>query len=48
LVDRLADPTQRTAVRQRIDQLTFQVPVAGAVGQAAAEVQAEVWAAGRR
>jgi hypothetical protein len=42
LADRLADPPQRAAARQRIDQLAFQVPVAGAVGQAVADVQAEV------
>ena len=48
MVDRLADPPQRTAARQRIDQLTSQVPVAGAVGQAVAEVHAEVRAARRR
>jgi len=48
LLDRLADPPQRTAARQRIDQLTAQVPVAGAVSQAVAEVQAEVRAAIRR
>ncbi|WP_158550685.1 GPP34 family phosphoprotein [Geodermatophilus sp. TF02-6] len=48
LVDRLADPPQRTAARQRIDRLTSQGPVIGAVGQAVAEVQAEVRAARRR
>src|SRR5919199_4447823 len=48
LLDRLANPPQPTAARQRIDQLTAQVPVAGAVDQAVAEVQAEVRAAIRR
>jgi len=45
-VNVLADPSQRTAARLRIDQLALQVPVAGAVGhdvtRAVAEVQGEV------
>jgi hypothetical protein len=48
LVDRLADPQQRSAARRRINRPTSQAPTTDAVGQAVAEVQAEVRAAVRR
>jgi hypothetical protein len=48
LVDRLADPPQPTAARQRIDQLGSQEPATCSVGRAVADVQAEVRAARKK